>query len=133
MKSEENVKKYQYDICEALGVEHKEEDMLHPYYFLGRFEPHQIDYLEKKSLINRGFCPDCGKSPIDSSFYRSKTGDSKIKEYLCEECWDAAKPSVRHKHEWLLSFKKVIFSAVGIGIFMGLLCALFIWLIRSCV
>ena len=128
MENKENVTKYQDDICKALGVEHREIDIVYPFYFLTRFEPQQLNYLETNSLINRGFCPDCGKSPIDSYYHRDNTINPNIKQYVCKECWDAQNTPTRRKYMRRISFMKFVIWGLGIGI----LFVLFL-LIKSCV
>lgn len=126
MKNIENVRSYQKDICEALGVEFKEEDMVYPFYFLNRFTPQQIDYLGSLGLINRGFCPDCGISPIGDEYHRDRIG-SKTVQYLCKDCWETSNPFSRPKYKRRYYTIKFVMWAIGIGILIGT-----IILIRGC-
>lgn len=85
MKNMEKVKKYREEICESLDVKLLPND-LETDYFLGRFLGEQLDYLNSLGLINRGFCPLCGENPIGKDYYRGFRF-SKVKQYLCENCY----------------------------------------------
>ena len=118
MEDIENVRKYRKDICQALGVEFKEEDM-NTDYFLGRFLGEQRDYLDSLGLINRGFCPLCGEKPIGNEYYRGMAF-SKATQYLCKDCYERTDP-----HSAVLGYTrryytvKFVMWAVGIGILIG--------------
>ena len=90
MKNIENVKEYREDICDALGVEFKEEYM-NDDYFLGNFSGQQKDYLDSLGLINRDFCPLCGKESISNEYHRS-LAYSRAVQYLCKDCWERTNP-----------------------------------------
>jgi len=81
----DNVRKYREDICEALNVELLQDDLVTEF-FLGRFTEQQWELLDSLGLINRGFCPICGREPISNQYYRSNRY-SKVKQHLCEDCY----------------------------------------------
>lgn len=126
MNNIDNVRSYRKDICEALGMEFKEEDMLYPYNFLHQLHQKQLGYLESKGLINRGFCPDCGISPITSDHYREGI-NPKTCQYLCKDCWEAGNPFSRPRYRRRYYTVKFVMWAIGIGLLLGT-----IMLIKGC-
>lgn len=86
----ENVRRHRQDICKAMGVEFTD-DMITDDYFLGTFYGPDKDRLDSLGLINRGFCPICGREPIGTEYHRRMVF-SKAVEYLCKQCYDRTNP-----------------------------------------
>jgi len=118
MKNIENVKKYRKDICEALGVEFKEEYM-HTDYFLGRFMGRDRDYLDSLGLINRGFCPLCGEESISNDYHRGMAFSSAV-QYLCKDCYERTNPHLNSPGYTRRYYTaKFIIWVIGIGVLIS--------------
>jgi hypothetical protein len=93
IKNAASVAMYRADIEKAAGrvllSEGEGNDQL-----IGRMFASDFDYLESVGLLNRGFCPYCGGSPVDLTCSRSNIHNrNKVKVYLCEECWENNNPA----------------------------------------
>jgi len=93
IKNAANVAKYRADIEKAAGRALMPEDASNDQ-LIGRMFGSDFDYLQSIGLLNRGFCPYCGGSPVDEACYRSNIHNRKVKVYLCKECWENNNPAV---------------------------------------
>jgi len=109
-----------------MGIEFTE-DMVTDDYFLGQFYGPDKDHLDSLGLINRGFCPICGREGIGTQHSRRMVF-SKAVEYLCKNCYDRTNP-----HATIPGYTrryrtaKLIMWVVGIGILVGVF-----FLVRGC-
>ena len=94
IKNAANVAKYRADIEKAAGRALMPEDASNDQ-LIGRMFGSDFDYLQSIGLLNRGFCPYCGGSPVDEACYRSNIHNRKVKVYLCKECWENNNPAVQ--------------------------------------
>jgi hypothetical protein len=95
IKNADNVAMYRRDIEKAAGraliPEDEGNDRL-----IGRMFASDFDYLQSVGLLNRGFCPYCGGSPVDEDCWRSNIHNpNNVKVYLCKECGENNNPTVQ--------------------------------------
>lgn len=83
VKNMDNVRRWRRDVCDHLGIQFKEDMIgLFPLGFHGR----HFDKLREAELLNRGFCPGCGREPIEKSFRL-------VGVDMCLECYQRFDPS----------------------------------------
>ena len=92
IRNPENVAAYRRDIEEAVGRSLPNDEG--NYTMVGRFFGSDLDHLEHLGLLNRGYCPFCGASPIDRTYTRG-SNFSKVKVFLCKDCWEQTNPNVQ--------------------------------------
>ncbi len=123
LKSIENVREHRTAICRAMDMEYSD-DMLIRASFIGWFTGPERDYLDALGLINRGFCPICGISPIGIDHPR-RTVNSTAVEYLCEDCWTETNPHLNvpgYTRRYYTA--KLVIWAIGAGLLVLLLLGL---------
>jgi hypothetical protein len=97
--------------------------MLRDEYFLARFGAYQ-QRLDALGLVNRGFCPICGASPIGPNWFRTDHV-SGVKEYICEDCEKRINPFKQPSH------RAAVRRRWGCGIAVALVAIAFLAL-RTC-
>lgn len=119
----DNIIKHRKDICKALEIDFTE-DMLNNEYFIGTLSKEQLEIIKNLKLINRGFCPVCGKEPVGKEYHRRLKLIDEI-EYLCEKCYEATNPYTEFKKRYykkkLLSFAFMVIASFAVYLAMKLI------------
>lgn len=90
IRNRANLVQHRQAICEAMGIPYSDA-MVGKSYFLGRFYADQQQRLDQLGLVNRGFCPICGASPIGTEYSR-RGRFSGVVEYICRDCETRTNP-----------------------------------------
>lgn len=93
MVNPDRVRQYRSEICQAMGVNFSESEDMITSAFLGRFTAQERAFLHSRGLVNRGFCPLCGREPISEDYSRGMVGNS-FRQFLCKQCHDETNPHI---------------------------------------
>ena len=129
MTNPEKVRKYREDLCIALDLDPQSID-LEGEYFEGTFYGQQLDYLDSIGLINRGFCPLCGTEPISNDYHRGFRF-SKVRQFLCEECYKRTFIGVNELEKMHPGYKRRLYTYKAIK-WIIIIIILYI-VIKSCI
>jgi hypothetical protein len=84
IRNPSNVAEYRRAIEQAAGRALPVEDN---FALLNRMFGSDLDAMQRRGILNRGFCPLCGVAAIDESYSRGSHYTT-TKVFICKDCWE---------------------------------------------